>query len=80
MEILVYVKTKTKCVQCDATLRTLDKMGLAYTVASVEEHMDEALQVVPNALTAPIVVVSGGGYDKPWGWSGFMPSFLEKLV
>ena len=74
MEVVVYTKTKSRCVQCDATIRALKKHQIPFVTKAVEDHLEEALAVVPDALTAPIVVVDGRG------WSGYRPTLIEELA
>jgi len=73
MTVTVY--TKPSCVQCDATKRTLDKLGVEYTAIDVTQ--DEAVfdMLVANGFKAMPVVNAG----DEW-WSGFNPEKLNGLV
>jgi glutaredoxin-like protein NrdH len=73
MAITVY--TKPSCVQCDATKRTLDKLGLEYT--AIDATQDEAVynMLVEKGFKAMPVVDA----DGEW-WSGFNPDKINGLV
>ncbi|MFE4198476.1 glutaredoxin-like protein NrdH [Paenarthrobacter sp. NPDC056912] len=70
----VTVYSTTKCVQCDATYRALDKKGISYSVINVE-HDPEAAQMVKalGYMKAPVVF---HGNDH---WTGFRPDKIENL-
>lgn len=73
MSIIVY--TKPSCVQCSATYRALDKLGIEYTVVDITEDA-EALESV-KALgyqQAPVVIADGEH------WSGFRPDRIKALA
>ncbi|MBC7302230.1 glutaredoxin-like protein NrdH [Nocardia fluminea] len=73
MTITVY--TKPACVQCNATYKALDKVGVDYDVIDISEN-DEARDFVMalGYLQAPIVVA---GDDH---WSGFRPDRIKALA
>jgi glutaredoxin-like protein NrdH len=73
MEVTVY--TKPNCVQCDATKRTLDKLGVAYK--TIDATTDDAVynMLVEKGFKAMPVVNA----DNEW-WSGFNPDKLNGLV
>ena len=73
MEVTVY--TKPNCVQCDATKRTLDKLGVAYK--TIDATTDDAVynMLVEKGFKAMPVVNA----DDEW-WSGFNPGKLNGLV
>lgn len=69
-EIIVY--SKPKCVQCDATIRKLDKLGADYRKVDVTEDPEALARIKAlGYLEAPVVVVG----DE--NWSGFKPHHLE---
>ncbi len=71
---LVTVYTKPACVQCNATYKALDKLGVAYE--SVDISLDQEARDYVMALgylQAP-VVVAGGDH-----WSGFRPDRIKSL-
>ncbi|WP_431971864.1 glutaredoxin-like protein NrdH [Nocardia sp. bgisy134] len=73
MTITVY--TKPACVQCNATYKALDKVGVDYEVIDISES-DEARDYVMalGYLQAPVVVA---GEDH---WSGFRPDRIKALA
>lgn len=73
MTVTVY--TKPSCVQCDATKRTLDKLGVKYE--AIDATQDEAVynMLVEKGFKAMPVVNAG----NEW-WSGFNPDKLNGLV
>lgn len=73
MSVTVY--TKPACVQCNATYKALDKMGVEYTAVDITED-DEARDYVMalGYLQAPVVVAG----DEHW--SGFRPDRIKSLA
>ena len=72
---MITVYTKPNCVQCDATKRTLNKLGLEYN--TIDATTDEAVynMLVEKGFKAMPVVNA----DDDW-WSGFNPDKLNGLV
>jgi glutaredoxin-like protein NrdH len=73
MTVTVY--TKPACVQCDATKRTLDKLGVAYEAIDVTVNEDAYTMLVEKGFKAMPVVNAG----DEW-WSGFNPEKINGLV
>jgi glutaredoxin-like protein NrdH len=73
MTVTVY--TKPACVQCDATKRTLDKLGVAYEAIDVTANQDAYDMLVEKGFRAMPVVNA----DDEW-WSGFNPEKINGLV
>ncbi len=73
MSITVY--TKPACVQCDATYRALDKLGLDYAVVDITEVSDARDYVMALGYTSAPVVVAGDSH-----WSGFRPDRIKALA
>ncbi|WP_270410194.1 glutaredoxin-like protein NrdH [Brachybacterium paraconglomeratum] len=73
MSITVY--TKPGCVQCDATKRTLNKLGFAYDLVDLTEDRValESIKALGYAQ-APVVVTSEDH------WSGYRPDKLKELA
>ncbi|WP_405177624.1 glutaredoxin-like protein NrdH [Nocardia sp. NBC_01377] len=73
MTVTVY--TKPACVQCNATYKALDKVGVEYEVIDISVN-DEARDYVMalGYLQAPVVVA---GEDH---WSGFRPDRIKSLA
>lgn len=68
------VYSTTKCVQCDATYRALDKRGILYNVVNVEHNPDAAQKLKDlGYMKAPVVV---HGTDH---WTGFRPDKIENI-
>jgi glutaredoxin-like protein NrdH len=73
MTVTVY--TKPACVQCDATKRTLDKLGVPYEAIDVTTNQDAFDMLVEKGFKAMPVVNAG----DEW-WSGFNPEKINGLV
>lgn len=71
-EAQITVYSKPLCVQCTATYRKLDSLGVQYTVVDVSQD-DAALERIKELgyLQAPVVETP----DEHW--SGFNPFKLE---
>lgn len=74
MTVTVY--SKDACVQCDATIRSLNKNGIDYVVVDVASDTEalEKLRAM-GYMQAPVVHVSD---DEHWG--GFRPDRIKGLV
>ena len=73
MSITVY--TKPACVQCNATYKALDKLGVDYDVVDISldpEARDYVMAL--GYLQAPVVVA---GNDH---WSGYRPDRIKALA
>lgn len=72
MTITVY--TKPACVQCNATYKALDKLGVTYDVVDISLDAEARDYVMAlGYLQAPVVVA---GNDH---WSGFRPDRIKAL-
>lgn len=73
MSITVY--TKPACVQCNATKKALDRVGLDYTLVDISVD-DQARDYVMGLgyLQAPVVEANGEH------WSGFRPERISSLA
>lgn len=73
MSIVVY--TKPSCVQCNATYRKLDALGIRYEVLDLSQD-EEALEMTKSLgyMQAPVVIAG----DEHW--SGFRPDKIEELA
>lgn len=73
MEITVY--TKPACVQCKATQRTLDKLGIPYESVDISVNQEAREYVMGlGYMIAPVITV---GEDH---WAGFRPDRLKGLT
>ncbi|MBY5811081.1 glutaredoxin-like protein NrdH [Rhizobium leguminosarum] len=72
MTITVY--SKPACVQCTATYRALDRLGVEYDIVDISEDA-EALDRVRSLgyMQAP-VVIAGEQH-----WAGFRPDMISAL-
>jgi glutaredoxin-like protein NrdH len=73
MAITVY--TKSACVQCQATRRSLDKAGLAYATVDLDADAEALAQVVALGYRQAPVVMAGGDH-----WSGYRPDRIAALA
>ncbi|WP_277062916.1 glutaredoxin-like protein NrdH [Schaalia cardiffensis] len=73
MSVIVY--TKPRCLQCDATKRTLDKQGIDYRSIDITEDAD-ALGYIKSLgyKQAPVVITDEDA------WSGFRPDRIKALT
>jgi glutaredoxin-like protein NrdH len=73
MNVIVY--TKPSCVQCDATKRSLDKLGVSYSTVDVTVDAEAFEMLIDKGFKAMPVVNAG----DEW-WSGFNPDKINGLV
>ncbi len=71
----VIVYSKPACVQCTATYRALDKVGVEYSIVDIAEDSDARDYVLALGYLQAPVVVFGGEH-----WSGFRPDRIKALV
>jgi len=72
MTVTVY--TKPACVQCNATYKALDKLGVEYDIVDISLDAEARDYVMAlGYLQAPVVVA---GDDH---WSGFRPDRIKAL-
>jgi glutaredoxin-like protein NrdH len=72
---MITVYTKPACVQCDATKRHLNKLGLDYETIDItqdETALDKILDMGFKA--APVVITDNDS------WSGYNPDKINGLV
>ncbi|MCT1640943.1 glutaredoxin-like protein NrdH [Dietzia cinnamea] len=73
MTITVY--TKHRCVQCDATIKALDKAGLDYELVDLTIDDDARDYVMAlGHLQAPVVVTDTDH------WAGFRPDRIRSIA
>lgn len=73
MTLTIY--SKPGCVQCNATYRKADQLGLDYTVVDISEDTEARDYVLGLGFQSAPVVVAG---DQ--SWSGYVPHRLQALV
>lgn len=73
MTVIVY--TKPNCVQCGASTRKMDDLGIEYTPRPLAEH-PEGLEVAREhgISSAPVIVADG----QVWG--GYRPDLIQALA
>lgn len=71
----ITVFSKPACVQCDATYRSLDKLGLDYTIVDITRDAEALSSVKALGYQQAPVVFAGGDH-----WSGFRPDKIRSLV
>lgn len=72
MTITVY--SKPACVQCVATYRALDNLGVDYTVIDLSQDSDALERVSALGYRQVPVVMAGGDH-----WAGFRPDKISAL-
>lgn len=76
MAAIITIYTKPACVQCAATLRTLDRYGVPYrTVDTTADPDARDFVMALGYLSAPVVYVSAATH-----FSGFRPDRLAALA
>jgi glutaredoxin-like protein NrdH len=73
--VTITVFSKPACVQCDATYRSLDKLGLEYAIVDITRDADALASVRALGYQQAPVVFAGGDH-----WSGFRPDKIRSLV
>lgn len=73
MSITIY--SKPRCVQCDATYRAFDKLGVSYEIVDVSADRDALDYIVSlGYMQAPVVVTPDDH------WSGFRPDRIKAVA
>lgn len=71
----VTVYSKPRCIQCDATYRCLDRLGVPYVSVDVTRNRRAHAKIVGLGYASAPVVVAGKRH-----WSGFRPDLIATLV
>jgi glutaredoxin-like protein NrdH len=69
------VYTKPNCVQCDATKRMMDKLGVNYETVDIVENPAELDRLIEMGYRAAPVVVTDND-----SWAGFNPDKITALA
>lgn len=72
MDTNVTVYTKPACVQCTATKKALDRIGVTYELVDITEDPTARDFVMSLGYTSAPVVVAGADH-----WSGFRPDRIK---
>lgn len=73
MSVTVY--TKPNCVQCDATKRHLNKLGIEYNTVDITVDLEAFDMIVEKGFKAAPVVIADDS-----AWAGYQPDKLDGLV
>lgn len=72
---MVTVYTKDNCVQCEATKRHLDKLGVAYDTVNITNDIAALDKLISLGYrSAPVVVTDNDS------WAGYVPDKLDGLA
>lgn len=74
---MVTVYTKPACPQCTTTKAHLDKLGIPFTEAAIDDQTRAAAAEL-GITSAPIVCANVDGWEMSWG--GFRPERLNELA
>jgi glutaredoxin-like protein NrdH len=72
MSVTVY--TTPNCVQCNATKKHLERIGIEYETVDLSENPDTLREFVEKGLTTAPIVVAGENI-----WSGYQHAKIESL-
>ncbi|SCB62212.1 ribonucleoside-diphosphate reductase class Ib glutaredoxin subunit [Rhizobium aethiopicum] len=72
MSVTVY--SKPACVQCTATYRALDRLGVDYDIVDISQDAEALDRVRGMGYMQVPVVVAGGQH-----WAGFRPDMISAL-
>lgn len=73
MSVTVY--TKPSCVQCDATKRMMNSLGIEYSTVDITEDQEAFEMLLAKGFKAAPVVITDSG-----SWAGFNPDKINSLV
>lgn len=75
----VTVYTKPRCVQCNATYKTLDGAGIKYESLdlSVNPEVLEEMKALGH-MSAPVVAIRDADGNLVDSWGGFRPDKIEE--
>lgn len=67
------VLTKPRCVQCDATFRAMNALGIPYEKEDIEDTPERATAL--GYLSVPVVIAPDGSH-----WGGYQPAKIKALA
>lgn len=73
MSITVY--SKPRCVQCDATYRALDGLGIVYQAIDVTQDAESLQYILKLGYQQAPVVVTANDH-----WSGYRPDRIKEAA
>ena len=69
------VYTKPACVQCDATKRLMDSLGINYETVDITQDEAAYTKIVDMGYqSVPVVITESGA------WAGFQPDKISTLA
>jgi glutaredoxin-like protein NrdH len=72
---MITVYTKPACVQCEATKRMMDKLGIDYNTVDITLDTEAFDMLVSKGYrSAPVVITDNDS------WAGFVPDKISGLV
>jgi len=72
---MVTIYTKNNCVQCDATKRMMDKLGVEYETVNISDYPEELDKLIALGYRAAPVVITDND-----SWAGFQPDRITGLA
>jgi glutaredoxin-like protein NrdH len=72
---MTVVYTKPACVQCDATKRLMDGLGIDYEAVDITQDEVAYNKIVNMGYQSVPVVITDSG-----AWSGFQPDKISTLA
>lgn len=77
----ITILSKPSCVQCNATVRSLDKAGAEYTKIDMSQEV-EALELARSLghQQAPVILIKNDEGSITDHWSGFNPEKIAEYV
>jgi glutaredoxin-like protein NrdH len=76
---VVTVYTKPECQACKLTKKALEKEGIEYQEAPLDDDVLEAAKI-DGILSAPIVTIPGPEPGTRNWWGGFRPDRIKALT
>ncbi len=73
MEIIVY--SKSQCVQCTATVKSLEAKGIKHKIIDLADDHEAMKTVQSMGYKQAPVVVAGSQH-----WCGFRPDMINQIV
>jgi len=73
---MVTLYTKDNCVQCVATKKMMDKLGVPYDTVDITDNPEELDKLIALGYRAAPVVITESGES----WAGFNPEKITELV
>jgi glutaredoxin-like protein NrdH len=72
---MTIVYTKDNCVQCVATKKMMDKLGVPYDTVDITDNPEELDKLIALGYRAAPVVITEND-----SWAGFNPAKIEGIL